>query len=346
MKSKASILTGFFLLCFSFGLQSQSNDMFIQKLTAINPASYTDVVFTGARDTALVSTFSGRIAVRINGMSTEKVVANLSDEIYSLAYNPVKREIAAATLENGIVVVDYKTGKPIKSLKLKTTWSVSILYSDDFAYLFAHDQKGNRYIWDTKRGYREINISSKMPQGRMVKLDKNGLLTIVSNNKVTVWDIKNDLVVKETAVSIIRFGDMDKDGNYLSVDFNECSKYNSVSGKAEFTIKHPDWLRDVKDYPNYNNMIKVAPEDFTKDGLLIMKDYSMQLTMVRFAQDKIYTASIDRSIRVWDKNNGRLISSLTGHRATVNKMKLNASETQLVSIDLKGGIRFWDVTKN
>jgi WD40 repeat protein len=343
MKSKASILSGFFLLSLSFGLSAQPKDIFVNKLTAINPASYTDVVFMGVKDTALVSTFSGRIAVRINGVSTENVITNLNDEIYSLAYNPVKNEIAASTLENGIIVVHQKTGKQLKTLRLKTTWSVNILYSDDFAYLFTQDQKGNRYIWDVNKGYKEVTISSKLPQGRMVKLDKDGLLTIVSPKKAIVWDVKNDKVASEASVSIIRFGDMDSEGNYLSVDFNECSKYNSINGKTEFTVKHPDWLRNVKDYPNYSNMLKANPADYTKDGLLIMKDYHMQLTMVRFAQDKIYTASIDRSIRVWDKKNGSLITSLTGHNATINKIKVNVSETQLVSIDLKGEIRFWDL---
>ncbi|TWI77922.1 hypothetical protein IQ13_4163 [Lacibacter cauensis] len=343
MKSKSVILTGFFLLYISFVVRAQTNDLFIGKLTAINPASYTDVVFMGAKDTVLVSTFSGRIAMRVNGLGSEKVIAVLNDEIYSLAYNPVRKEIAAGTLESGIIVIDQKTGKRLKALRLKTTWSVSLLYADDFAYLFTQDQKGNRYIWDVHRNYRELPVSSKMPPGRMVKLDKDGLLTIVSTRKIIIWDIRNDSTVKETDVVLSRFGDMDQEGNFLSVDFNTCTKYNSITGKNEFTLMHPDWLRDLKDYPDYEDMVRSAPEDFTKDGLLIMKDYNLQLTMVRFARDKIFTASIDRSIRVWDKKSGTLMRSLTGHMATVNKIKVNAAETQLVSIDLKGGIKFWNV---
>lgn len=346
MKSKAAILSGLFFLYFSFGLTAQSKDIFIQKLTAINPTSYTDVAYMGVKDTVIVSTFSGRIAVRINSITQERVIANLDDEIYSVAYNPLTKEIAASTLENGIILVHQITGKRLRALKLKTTWSTNILYSDDFRYLFTQDQKGNRYLWDAKKDYKEIIISTKAPAGRMVKLDKDGLLTIASSKKIIVWDLKNETVVKETNVQLSRFGDMDIEGNYLSVDYNECAKYNSTTKQNDFVLKHPNWLRDLKDYPNYENWIKESPEKYTEDGLYITKDYSMQLTMVRFAKNKIYTASIDRSIRVWDKETGNLLRSLTGHKATVNKIKVNTDQSQLVSIDLKGGIKFWEINSN
>ncbi len=344
MKSKTHYLLVILIMHFSFGLNAQLNNVFIKKLTSINPTSYTDVVYIGAKDTALVSTFSGRIAVRINGVSQERVIANLNDEIYSLAYNSKKNEIAASTLESGIIIVKQKTGAILKTLKLKSTWSINILYSDNFQYLFTQDQKGNRYLWDATKKYQEIVLSNKVPQGRIVKMDSLELMTIVTPKKITVWDFRKEVIVKETEVQLIRFGDMDNQGNILSVDFNECAKYSTVSKRNEFVVKHPNWLRDIRDYPNYQNSLKQSPEDFNQDGLLVMNGYSMQLTMVRFAKNKVYTASIDRSIRVWNKETGNLLHSLTGHKATVNKIKVNTDQSQLVSIDLKGGIKFWDIS--
>lgn len=71
----------------------------------------------------------------------------------------------------------------------------------------------------------------------------------------------------------------------------------------------------------------------------------MALTDAKFAGDKIYTSSIDRSLRVWDKKTGTLLESLTGHTATVNRLKVNVSGTQVVSIDLKGGLFFWETNE-
>jgi WD40 repeat protein len=66
----------------------------------------------------------------------------------------------------------------------------------------------------------------------------------------------------------------------------------------------------------------------------------MNLTTAKFAKNKIFTASIDRSIRIWDKKTGVLLKSLTDHKGTVNKLKVSKDESQLVSTDLKGGIQF------
>ena len=340
MKSNFLVLIAF---CLSSQLVSQPKDMFISKLTAINATSYTDVIFAGIKDTVLVSTFSGRIGMRINGVSKEKVIANVHDEIYSLAYHPKRKEIVASTLENGILLIKFETGAILKKLPLKTTWSINVFYSDNYQYLITHDQKGNRYIWDVKNDYKEIAISNTVPPGRIVKMDDAGWMTIVTPNKLVVWDFHKSTLLTSRDVQLVRFGDMDKDGHLLSVDFNECAKFNTGLKQNEFVVRHPNRLRDIRDFPNYQRSLQQSPSDFTKDGLFIDEGYSMQLTMVRFAKNYIYTASIDRSIRQWNKETGALLSSLTGHRATVNKIRINTTETQMVSIDLKGGIRFWAI---
>jgi len=340
MKSNILLVIAF---CLSSQIISQPKGMLISKLTAINSTSYTDVVFSGIKDTALVSTYSGRIAMRLNGVPKEKIIANVHDEVYSLAYHPHRKEIVASTLENGILIMKFETGAILKELKLKTTWSINVFFSDNYQYLITHDLKGNRYIWDAGNNYKEITIPNSVPQGRIVKMDNEGLMTIVTNAKMYVWDFYNEKLITSKEVQLVRFGDLDKDGNLLSVDFNECAKHNAQLKKNEFVVRHPNRLRDIRDYPNYQRSLQQSPEDFTKDGLLIENGVSMQLTMVRFAKNYIYTASIDRSIRQWNKETGVLLSSLTGHQATVNKIRVNAAETQMVSIDLKGAIRFWEI---
>lgn len=342
MKTKIKKYIGIIVFCISFSILGQNNDLFIKKMTAINPKSYTDVVYVGQKDTVVVSTYSGRLSLIVRNNSTEKVIVNLGDEIYSLAYNPIKNEIAASTLENGIKIINLKSGKILNTLKLGSTWSNNILYSNDFSYLIAHDVKGNRYVWNVISNYEKIGLPQNMPNGRIFEMTDNEIIKIVSPKKIYNWDFKEAKILSDYSIDIKRFGDIDEMGNLLSVDFNTCSLFDSKDMKSLFTVKHPNWLRDTRDYPNYESLKKQYPTDFTDDGYLIMEGYSMQLTMVRFIKDKICTASIDRSIRVWDKSTGSLIETLKGHTATVNRIKVNKSDNQLVSIDLKGGIKFWD----
>lgn len=301
-----------------------SQNIFIPKLTNINPVSYTDVVFTGIKDTVLVSTFNGRIAKRINGNPKEIVIAKIDDEIYSLAYHPQRKEIAAATLDNGILLINGKNGKIIKKLTLRTTWSIAVFFSDNFNYLITQDQKKNQYVWDATKNYQELVLPADFPKGTIVKIDTQNIVTIVTANKVVYWNLNNNTVQKEIVVDLKKFSDMDNEGNFLSLNYNECTKYNSNTHQPEFKLKHPNWItHDIED-----------------ESKVYEDDYSMNLTTAKFAKDKIFTASIDRSIRVWDKKTGTLLKSLTDHKGTVNKLKVSKDESQLVSTDLKGGIQF------
>jgi WD40 repeat protein len=69
----------------------------------------------------------------------------------------------------------------------------------------------------------------------------------------------------------------------------------------------------------------------------------MDLTKARFAGDKIYTAGIDRSIRVWDKHTGDLLYEILGHKATISGMDISSESDQMVTVDLKGGIKFSEI---
>jgi len=302
----------------------RSQNIFIPKLTNINPVSYTDVVYTGIKDTVLVSTFSGRISKRINGNPKEIVVAKIDDEIYSLAYHPQRKEIAAATLENDILIINEKNGKTIKKLPLKTTWSIAVFFSDNFNYLVTQDQKKNQYVWDATKNYQELILPSDFLKGNIVKIDKQNVAIIVTSNKVIYWNMSNNTVQKEIVVDLKKFTDMDNEGNFLSLNYNECTKYNSNTHQSEFKLKHPNWItHDIED-----------------ESKVYEDNYSMNLTTAKFAKNKIFTASIDRSIRIWDKKTGALLKSLTDHKGTVNKLKVSKDESQLVSTDLKGGIQF------
>lgn len=340
MKVKIKII---FIFCvLSIKLSAQNKDLFIDKFTAINPTSYTDVVFIGSKDTVIVSTYSGRIAKIINKQKGEKVIANLNDEIYAMAYNNNSKEIAVSTLGGGIKIINLHSGKILKTLPLKTTWSNSILFSDDFSYLIAHDVKGNRYIWDVTKKYIPLEFSLNTPPGRIFQMTSDSIIKIITNNNLYLWNFSEDKLLKKESINIKRFGDVDEDGNILSVDFNTCFLYDKQSKTNKLEVKHPNWLRYYKDFPKYEMYKTQNPDDFTEDGYLILDGYHMQLTMVRFLNDKFCTASIDRSIRIWDKSTGKLLDTLKGHKATVNRIKVNNNKKQLVSIDLKGGIKFWD----
>lgn len=320
----------FLWICISFALFTgciSSSRISIPKYTSINPISYTDVVYAGARDTVFISTYSGRISRRINGIDKEKVISRTGMEIYSLVYDRKSGTIIASTLEDGILVINSANGKIVTKIPLKEGWSNSILFSDDFRYLSALDQKGKNCVWDTKNNYQEINLPPAFPRGVIRSIDSNHIATITSRTAISTWDMHTNKLINTYPVKMQAFADMDRHGNYLSIDYNECQKFNAKLDSVEFKVRHPNW--PLQNIENENEVFDIP--------------LSMQITSARFARDKIYTSSVDRTIREWDKDTGRMLRSLNGHNGTVNKMKVSKDQSQLVSIDLKGGIRFWEV---
>ena len=99
-------------------------------LTAINPLAYTDVAFMGSKDTAVVSTYSGRIIRKIKDQPEGQVLANIEDEIYALKYAQSRNELIAATHQSGILILDAETGKINRELELEK-WCVSLFLSED-----------------------------------------------------------------------------------------------------------------------------------------------------------------------------------------------------------------------
>lgn len=316
-----------FLLSISINSLAQLNSIYIKKFTNINPVSYTDVLFIGTKDTVLVSTYSGRIARVINGSGKEKILAKIDDEIYALAYNKNAGEIIASTLENGILIINERNGKIIKKVPIHSSWANALVCSENFKYLVAYDQKGKRYIFDIANNYQNIDFDSTLPPGKIIKIDKDNIATIVTSKKVTKWNLSENKLVKKWDVELDKFGDMDNNGNFLLLNFNECTKYDANKNFVSFKLMHPNWP-----LPN--------PENNTE---VFEIPYQMQLNAAKFAKNFIYTASIDRSIRVWDKNTGKLITTLKGHKGSISKLKVTNDETQVVSVDLKGVIKFWDV---
>lgn len=303
----------------------KNNQKSNQQLVAINPLSYTDVAFSSIKDTVFVATYSGRISKRIKEQDKEELLIQLNDEVYSLQYSDKQNIIIASTLKSGILFIDAFTGKIKKSLQIKKdAWLNSIFLSIDENYLIGFDTKGNNHIWDLSNDYKKLDFSKELPNSFIRYVDKSGAFYYQTQGKYIKWNPIKKKIEEEYKING-KLVDVSNNGDLLLLNFNEFGMYNSKADSLVFKNKHPYYIYKFS------------------NGDTVHDPYQLKLTAARFTMDKIYTSSLDQSIRVWDKIDGSLIDEWYLHNATISDIDIAKNQKQMVSVDLKGEIKFWDL---
>jgi len=224
------------------------------------------------------------------------------------------------------LVLDASTGQIVRKLPLNNSWAIRIGLSPDEHILFTTNLKGENFIWDVANNYRAIDIDGSL-QGKSLRFaDASGNLYFSSGDSLFLWNKEGKKNAGQIFTRGYRLADVNANGDLLLLNHNEFFLWDRAADSISLALAHPNW-------------IYFSPEG-EKIGEIPL---SMQLTRAKFAGGQIYTAGIDRSVRVWDKNSGELLNSWTGHRATISDMQVSADQRQLVSVDLKGQLIFWDL---
>lgn len=293
-------------------------------LTAINPLSYTDVIFKSDRDTVFVSTFSGRIAKRINGHNEEKLLIDLGDEIYSLAYDQNRNLIYASTRNSGVVIIEEDKMTVIDHLFIEGSWISDIFLSKDGMLLAGYSANGQNHIWNIKNNTRVI-IPDSLSNYRVAGIDESGNIILKGRGNYVFWNSQMNMVEKKITVSGI-LKDIDESGNMLLFFDKDFQFYNVNTDSVSFRKHHKDWPYYLKDQ---DTVVRVPLQ--------------LSLTVGRLTNKYLFTAGVDRSIRKWNKIDGQHIEDIIEHKATISAMNCSPDKTQLVSVDLKGGILFSEI---
>ncbi len=295
------------------------------KLTGINPVSYTDVVYKAELDTVLASTFDGKIYEIINGRSGRNQIAAIEDEVYSMVYDFGQDRIIVATLNSGILVLDGETGETLRKIGLKEAWSYDLYYNEQVGILCSYDVKGNSYVWNTKDNFNTLMIPTELKGVLPRFISEDGAVYFDGVSSIYVWKYLMNEVTEIEGVKG-KLIDVDHEGNCLLFSNKQFAFYSKETDDFRFQKRHPDW-------PMY-----IADRDTT-----IYIPLSLHLISGVLTEKHIYTCGLDKSIRKWDKLSGELIETFLQHPGTISAVALSEDESQLVSVDLMGEVKFWDL---
>ena len=170
-------------------------------------------------------------------------------------------------------------------------------------------------------------IPKSISEFKIVGFDASGNLLLKGKGKCIFWNPKTNEIEKEVIVSGA-LADIDHSGNMLQLDGNYFQYYRADLDSISYRKQHPDWPYFLKEQ---DTTIRIPLQLSLTEGVLTDK--------------YIFTAGIDRSIRKWNKLNGDHLQDLLKHKATISSMSISPDQSQLVSVDLKGGVVFTKIPK-
>lgn len=323
LKIKGMVLLVVTLLIIACSTDSEDPKYIIPE----NNYSIQDVAYAGTIDTVFYAKQNGKIYHQVKDQEPTLIV-DLDEEVHLLAYNKRAKKIYASTYQSGIAVIDEEAKKVLKRLPV-SGWSHSILYHDNTNKLISVGTDSEITIWEVTNDY-ETEILDLSQQLIAVNAHQ-GSMVIFSGMRGNIF--LYDLEAKE----VINEGNVQAGVNDESAYFNGKLIWSRNTSNAYLVdvdsmkvvgnLKHPNW--PIK----------------ANDTSYVDIPVTLDITGVAIADDEVYTASADRSIRVWSLPDPKVLKTLRGHKGIISTIKLNQDRTQLVSASLRNEIKFWTVGK-
>lgn len=234
--------------------------------------------------------------------------------VLSLALSANENKLLTGGGDGVAILWNSNSGKKIKTFKGHSEPVFDVGFSNDQTKIVTASWDGYVIVWDINSGNSLSKIYLGNVSANRVMFSPNDLYLIVSkrNKKLEMYEIDTQESVRTL------FGHVD---NITSLDFELKSSLFLSSGL--------DGNVAVWDYHT---------------GLLKNKlKHSRPIHSAMFHKDQIITAGEDRVIRFWDKNTGTFIYELKGHQAEIVSLNTTSDGSMLVSGDLDGVIKFWNL---
>jgi len=208
-------------------------------------------------------------------------------------------------------VMDLATGAEIRNLT--GTGTISCLcFNTDYSLIINVNDSGCVQAWDVRSGKREISINDPFGSSNYVYLRISGISSSVVesisvDSTLSQWDLKKAMI--SDAISFFK-------------GFIECAQCDDgvlVAGSCD---------RLIKIYDRRTGDVK------------LMQGHAGSIFGLGFDRNLIVTGASDGTVKVWDFETRKNVSTLSGFGNSVQCVSF--SESKLIAGDLNGAIKVFD----
>ena len=257
---------------------------------------------------------------RAGEITAEIKKLDLPGPVYSAAFSPDGRKIAAAAYDGSVRVLDTRTGKELRRLDghLGKVWTVAF---PDSRRVVSGGFDGTVRIWDVIAG-REIKQSrNHTDYVRSVAVSNDGQLILTGGDDrlIRIWDLTGGPSPGSAVRSL-----SGHDHSVWSVALSRDGK-QALSGSLDKTVRLWDLDKGtaLKKFEGHKDtVLAVAFSPLGRQAL---------------------SGSTDKTLIVWDLENGKPVKTLTGHTGYVQSVAYSPDGRLAISGGADGKICLWDV---
>jgi WD40 repeat protein len=295
----------------------------------------------------------------------EPVILRAPAGVHSVAFRPDGEQIAAASADGTVKVLDARTGKVVQTLRGHRTSVFGVAFSPDGRHLASASEDRTIRLWDLATGHEVFCRGGQT--GEFVGLaysvafspDGRQLVAGSEDGGAIVWDAANGSEVRrlpghEKAASSVAFspdGRLVATGSWAGVlriwDARTGQLLRTVRGHDDgisAVVFHPDgrWLATA----SFDRAAKVW-DATTGELLQTLSGHAGLISGLAFSRDGRRLASSggeEKTVKIWDPLNGREILNLRGHTLMCTCVAFSPDGRRLVSSSSDRTIRVWDAS--
>lgn len=174
------------------------------------------------------------------------VVARTGDVVLDIAFRPGTSELAVASADSSIRIVEIQTLKEIRTIASHADWVTSVTWSDDGKLLASSSRDKSAKVYDGATGDLLSSYLGHKESVRGVSIlpDNTQVVSVGADNKLHRWNVSDNKTIAKVGLGsdgskIIRHGDSVlvpcADTRLLSIDL----KTNKVAQEYK---GHADWV--------------------------------------------------------------------------------------------------------